>query len=92
MVIILTADSSEVQNYSYVLLLMFRSIFKKYTCIFNKCCTSTLPIGWNDPSDSKDLNQLLVDVAGRGTTKEVNVPQTIPLVTVNDDKLKKDLR
>ena len=63
--------------------------------IFNKCCTSTLPIGWDDPSDSKDLNQLLVDVfhqAGRGTTKEVNVPQTIPLVTVNDDKLKKDLR
>lgn len=62
------------------------------TSIFGKCCQRSLPIGWDDPSDSNDLNQLLVDVfhqSTRGTAKEDETAHTIPLVTINDDKLKK---
>ena len=63
--------------------------------IFKKCCQSSFPIGWDDPSDTCDLNQLLVDVfhkTTRGTAKEEEEPLTTPLVTVNDDKLRKVLR
>jgi len=73
------------------------AVFSRSTLsfIFKKCCESTLPIGWDDPSDSTDLNQLLVDIfhkTTRGTARVEEQPQTTPIVTINDDKLKKTLR
>ena len=45
-----------------------------------------MPVAWDDPSVSDDLNQILVDVfnqACRGTvTKDVEIPQTIPIMTI----------
>jgi len=58
-------------------------------------CGRTLPIGWDDPSDCNDLCQLLVDVfhqSIRGTARDEEMAHTIPLVTINDDRLKKNLR
>ena len=63
--------------------------------IFKKCCTQTLPIAWDDPSDSNALQQILIDMfhqAGRGTASTEAYPATIPLISVNDKLLKKDLR
>ena len=65
--------------------------------LFKKCTERTLPVGWDDPSISEDLNQLLVDVfngAGRGTLKKksVEIPKTIPLITINEDNLRSGLR
>lgn len=55
-----------------------------------------MPVAWDDPSRSEDLNQILVDLfnqAGRGTlTKDVEVPKTIPLVSINESNLKSILR
>lgn len=55
------------------------------TRIFGNCCQRSLPIGWDDPSDSSDLNQLLVDVfhqSTRGTAREDETAHTIPLVAI----------
>ncbi len=63
---------------------------------FGKCCSRTLPVGWDDPSDSAELLQILADMfhqAARGTaTKDTEVPLTVPLITINQDKLKGVLR
>ena len=42
---------------------LLAAVFSQSTLsfIFKKCCESTLPIGWDDPNDSSDLIQLLVD-------------------------------
>ena len=63
---------------------------------FGKLSTRTLPLGWDDPSDSVDLNQTLVAIfhqAARGTaTRCAEVPQTVPLVTINSENLRRTLR
>lgn len=55
-----------------------------------------MPVAWDDPSGSEDLNQIIIDIfnqAGRGTlTKDVDVPKTIPLVSINEGNLKSTLR
>ena len=63
---------------------------------FGKLATRTPPLGWDDPSNSVDLNQTQVNSfhqAARGTaTRHVEVPQTIPLVTINSENLRRTLR
>jgi len=63
--------------------------------VFKKCCSQTFPIAWDDPSDSSALQQILMDLfhqASRGTACNESYPTTVPLVSVNDKILKKDLR
>lgn len=64
--------------------------------LFKKCCDRTLPVAWDDPTDCENLNDILIDTfnqAGRGTlTKCVEVPTTIPLVTINEENLRSSLR
>ena len=63
---------------------------------FGKLATRTLPLGWDDPSDSVDLNQTQVDIfhqATQGTaTRPAEVPQTVHLVTINSQNLQRTLR
>ena len=65
--------------------------------MYDKCCSSTLPIGWDDPSDCTELLQLLMDIFHQGGSGNINnkggkPPLTVPLTTINDEKLRKDLR
>ena len=76
---------------------MFYRLFSRSTLafIFTKCCSQTLPIAWDDPSDSNALQQILMDLfhqANRGTACNEAQPVTIPLVSVNDKILKRELR